>query len=197
MLMTAAIVMTLTRAAWLSVLVGVGVLVLHALRRRPVLAVGLATLLTCSVLVGPALIDGVSDDPRLHHDENAVGRVETSMLLVQQFVRQPIFGWGPMTLSYFPATSGYTEWVPHNTPLAVLVALGAVGFGLYLAPAVLAIIRKSRLTSGASDRPFLVAGVAAYIVNALAIDMQYFSYPHVLFWLCLGCLAAEAEGGVA
>jgi O-antigen ligase len=195
-MMAAAIMLTFTRAAWASVLVGVGVVGLLTIRRRPMLFLVLLAGIVLSIAAVPPLIDALTDDPRLHDDRNAIGRYETSLLSVQQFSQRPLFGWGPETIRYFSGPGGYHGWVSHNSFLSLLVATGLVGGTLYLLPVGLAIARGGR-SVWASDHAsglhsFALAGAATYVVNALAIDMKYFALPHTLFWLCLGVLLGPA-----
>jgi O-antigen ligase len=192
-LMIAAILLTLTRAAWLSIFLGAAVLGLSMLRRRPVVALVLLALVAAAMVGAPALINALADDPRLRDDTNATGRLETSLLSWQQFMQRPLFGWGPLSFTHFSATSGYTEWVSHNTFMSLLVATGSLGMSLYLVPAIVAVVRGCFLAGPLGVevervRRFALAGASAYVVNALAIDMHYFSFPHTLFWLCLGFL---------
>jgi O-Antigen ligase len=202
-LMLGAILLTFTRAAWLSVLVGLITLGLVAARRRP--GVGMLLLVGVAIIVvfGRSLITTLSDDARLQDDANAVGRLDTSVLSAQRFLEQPVFGWGPLTVVRFDTTSGYGDWVSHDSFLTILVANGLVGGIFYFGPAFFALGRGIR-TVVRSDDPlhgadaFALAGAVAYVVNAVAIDMRYFAYPHVLFWICLGVLVARrpATSGV-
>jgi O-antigen ligase len=185
-----ALVFTFTRAALVGVVCGLVIVGLGCLRRRPGVGLGLLLLVGVVAAAGPQLILRLSDDPRLREDTNAIGRVETSELSWQLFSERPIFGWGPLTINNFSATSGYGDWVSHNSFLTLLVATGAVGGLLYLTPIALA--AAPSLGQGAADvgrwRVAAAAGAVAYVINALAIDMRYFSFPHTLFWLCLGLL---------
>ena len=195
-IMAAAILLTFTRAAWASLLVGVGVVGLLAIRRRPMLFLVLLAGIVLSIAALPPLIDALTDDPRLRDDRNAIGRYETSLLSVQQFAQRPLFGWGPDTIRYFSGPGGYHGWVSHNSFLSLLVATGLVGGTLYLLPVGLATsrgVRSAWVSAGAGGlHSFALAGAATYIVNALAIDMKYFALPHTLFWLCLGVLLGPA-----
>lgn len=193
-LMAAAILLTFTRAAWLSVLVGAGVVALLTIRRHPMLFLILLAATILSIAAAPPLIDALTDDPRLRDDRNALGRYETSLLSLQQFSQRPVFGWGPETVRYFSGPGGYHGWVSHNSFLTLLVATGLVGGTLYLLPVGLATWRGGRAiwaSAGAGGlHSFALAGAATYVVNGLAIDMKYFALPHTLFWLCLGVLVA-------
>jgi O-antigen ligase len=199
--MAAAILLTFTRAAWLSVLVGAGTLGLLTIRRRPVLFLVLLTAIVLAIAAAPPLIDALTDDPRLREDRNAVGRYETSLLSLQQFGQRPVFGWGPETIQYFSGPGGYHGWVSHNSFLTLLVATGLVGGALYALPIGAATWRGARAVwpaAGAGGLPsFALAGAAAYVVNALAIDMKYFALAHTLFWLCLGVLLGSVATGGA
>ncbi|MGI9149866.1 MAG: O-antigen ligase family protein [Chloroflexota bacterium] len=201
-LMGGVILLTFTRAAWLSVLVGLAVLGVVSARKRPGVAAALIVMIVLVVMVGPNLIDSLSDDPRLHQDTNAIGRVETSLLSWQLFLQRPVFGWGPLTVVRFDSTTGYGDWVSHDSFMTMLVATGLIGGLLYIGPVVFALTRGVRnvLAAEAPLRDtdaYALAGAAAYIVNALAIDMRYFAYPHVLFWLCLGMLLSRRSAPAA
>jgi O-antigen ligase len=194
--MAGAILMTFTRAAWLSVLVGVGALALLTIHRQPTIFLILLAATILSIAAAPPLIDALTDDPRLRDDRNALGRYETSMLSLQQFSQRPVLGWGPETIRYFSGPGGYHGWVSHNSFLTLLVATGLVGGTLYLVPVGLAAWRGGRSIWGCAGagglHSFALAGAATYVVNALAIDMKYFALPHTLFWLCLGVLVSPA-----
>jgi O-antigen ligase len=121
---------------------------------------------------------------------------------VQLVAQKPIFGWGPLTVTTFDVGSGYEGWSSHNTFLSLLVATGSVGAALYIVAVVRALARgiRSKAAPGvhsSSVRSFALAGAAAYVVNAAAIDMHYFPFPHSLFWLCLGLLVATRSAAKA
>ncbi|HET6319670.1 MAG TPA: O-antigen ligase family protein, partial [Chloroflexota bacterium] len=193
--------LTFTRAAWLSLLVGAGVLGLFSIRRHPVLFVLLLAAMVLSIIAAPPLIDTLTDEPRLRNDANAVGRYETSLLSLQQFIQRPVFGWGPDTIHYYSGPGGYRGWVSHNSFLTLIVATGLVGGALYLLPVGVAGWRGLRSiwrpTGSGAFSSFALAGAVTYVVNALAIDMKYFSLAHTLFWLCLGALVASADRDTA
>src|SRR5207244_11234241 len=113
-LMAAAILLTFTRAAWLSVLVGAGALALLTIHRHPMLFLILLATTILSIAAAPPLIDALTDDPRLRDDRNALGRYETSLLSLQQFSERPVFGWGPETVRYFSGPGGSHGRVSHN-----------------------------------------------------------------------------------
>jgi O-antigen ligase len=194
-LMLLTILLTFTRAAWLSVLMGAAVIALGAARRRPVLAAIVLAGVVAALIFGPALVDRLSDDPRLHEDTNLVGRVETSLLSWQLFLERPVFGWGPLVVNRFDPSTGFGDWVSHDSFLTLLDGTGLLGTVLYFVPVCIALGRGVRTVLGErmplhSGSIYALAGATVYIVNALAIDMRYFSYPHALFWLCLGILVA-------
>jgi O-antigen ligase len=191
LLMLAGVFLTYTRGPWLSVLAGGAVLVAFTLKRRPAFALSLLAASLVSVLVVLQVV-AATDDPRLHSNSDAIGRLDTTLLSLQQFTAQPLFGYGPRPGAFFAATTGYGDWVSHNTFLTLLVAAGAVGFILYIVPLGLALSRAVRANRNRADTIWLfaLAAATAYVVNALDMDMHYFSYPHGLFWLCLGLIAA-------
>jgi O-antigen ligase len=191
LLMLAAVFLTYTRGAWLSVLAGGAVLVAFSMRRRPAFALFLLVAsLGCVVVVLQAV--AAMNDPRLQSDSHAIGRLDTTLLSLQQFSQQPVFGFGPRPGAFFAATTGYGDWVSHNTFLTLLVGAGAVGFILYIVPLGVALSRAVSANRNRADTiwVFALASATAYLVNALDLDMHYFSYPHGLFWLCLGLIAA-------
>ena len=158
--------------------------------------------MVAAILLGPALADTLSDDPRLHEDTNLVGRFETSALSWQLFLQRPAFGWGPLVVHRFDPSTGYGDWVSHDSFLTLLDATGILGGALYFVPVVVALGMGVRIILREpaplrSTTTYALAGAIVYIVNALAIDMRYFSYPHGLFWLCLGLLVAPQSSVVS
>jgi O-antigen ligase len=194
-LMLLGVLFTFTRAAWFSVLMGLALVGLVAIRRRPLLAAILLGGVVAAIVFGPTFAETLSNDPRLQDDTNLVGRLETSVLSWQLFLDRPIFGWGPLVVNRFDASTGYDDWVSHDSFLTLLDATGMLGTAFYFVPVLIALGRgihtilreEAPLRSGTI---YAFAGAIVYIVNALAIDMRYFSYPHALFWLCLGILIA-------
>lgn len=197
-LMLLAVLLTFTRAAWLSVLVGLVIVGVVATRRRPLLAALLLGCVVAAVVFGPTFADALNNDPRLQDETNLVGRLETSVLSWQLFLERPIFGWGPLVVNRFDPSTGYDDWVSHDSFLTLMDGTGILGTALYFVPVVVALGRgthtilreQAPLRSGTI---YALAGAVVYIVNALAIDMRYFSYPHALFWLCVGLLVAPGS----
>jgi O-antigen ligase len=199
-LMLPATLLTLTRGAWLAVLGGGVVLALGVGRRRTVAGLLLVAALIAVVVAAPYALDSVASDPRLQSVATAEGRIETDLLLWNEFLAHPLFGEGPLTFYTFPDATGFGTWVSHNSFLSLLVATGLLGAFLYLLP-VVKILSSGSPTVQASRQwrdvsLFALAGAVAYVINASAIDMIYFSLPHGLFWLCLGLVAANRRVSV-
>ncbi|MEA2294921.1 MAG: O-Antigen ligase [Solirubrobacteraceae bacterium] len=201
-----ATVLTYERAPVVAVVVGV--LLIVASRRQVwnaalifALCAALAGLLTWGMIATSVVERRVSDAGTVQT------RVELAKRSVQLITEHPIIGTGYGTfdeVKNLPGTGSVR--VPlglfdtsHNTFLTILVELGVLGFALMVGHWAWVVRGRIRSWRRGAVVPWLAVGwlalVAVYVVNAMLIDMRFFSYAALLPWIALGCLRRGSPGG--
>lgn len=197
--------LTHTRAVWLSFAL---VVVIGA-----VLARGFRTgyLLTLGVMVMAVVINwsnftssdrsagGVGSANEVHDRLNSIA---TS---VWAFKREPLTGWG---IGRFPAVNTYhhqqfSPEIPwqrgfgissHLDGLGILVELGIVGLGLWLAATVLMYVKlvqsaRRSPARGLYARPLVLTALLCLIAQSttgLTVDLRFFDFPNIIVMLLVG-----------
>jgi len=219
LLMTVALMLTLSRGAWLGLLAGGGlVLALLAwwapslLRAVPRVAcrgaVVLLLLVGAGLLLHPGARERLSQLARTGLSDYTV---QTRLLAIRgalsMFAARPLTGWGPgTTTAVFPqyrppaalldAEFGYWTSLPHNLPVQVAAEMGLAGllpFALLLA-AIFIVSR--RLLRAPGTRQWATAGLFGGIVVYLAANLSAFDNAATLSvgWILLALLASQAAG---
>jgi O-antigen ligase len=92
------------------------------------------------------------------------------------------------------------RFTSHNTFLTILVELGLFGLLLFLLPWVTILGRAiSRALRDPRERALqlgFAAAVAVYVINALFVDMRFFSFIPALPWIALGLVRRYQLDGV-
>ena len=152
-----------SRSAWLALLCGVAVLVLHLApaERRRLLGLGVAF-----GVVAPGLLwlssqfDPVSSYEHLMRSEALDLRLDLSRAAVDTFVSSPFWGVGLGTFSTMPAARGY---IVHSTYLWLLAETGLVGLLLlvHLLVRVYVMGRTALPASNQATRLLGLCGIAS------------------------------------
>lgn len=198
---------TYARASLIAVVVAIALIAAFKSQARYTLigAVVLSVVLTIATwgLVGESSVV----NERFGNVTNAQVRVLLTAWSLELAAQRPVLGWG---YGSFDAAKTYAESsiadIPtafasedtsHNTLLTVLVELGLLG-AVPLLLAILVPVRESvrRLIKGSSRDWRLFAalgGLVVYGINALFIDMRFFSFPALIAWMLLGMLCMILE----
>jgi O-antigen ligase len=91
--------------------------------------------------------------------------------------------------------------VSHNILVTIIAEQGAMGLIPYLLIYVLVLARSFRAyrslpSHGLISRDYVVCvwcGIAAYVTNAMFIEMRYFEYVNVLFFFLVGAMVGMQE----
>jgi O-antigen ligase len=195
---------TYTRAPMLAVLVALALLVAPKSEYRFAAAMALVVCLIAVAIFWGSISDSRVVVGRFANTSNAEGRLLLSAWSIELAARRPIAGWGyggiDAALDY---AKGAIATIPvafarndtsHNTFLTYLVELGVVGIALYAfawVPPVVNAARKLSIRTSVDWRRFALLGIiVVFAVNALFIDMRFFSLPVLLGWMGLGGLEA-------
>lgn len=182
------------RAGWIAVVAGllVQAVVWRGANRRRLALVMLAVIGIAAVIVlRSPIFERKILDPR-----NVMGRIDMTASQLQIWRRFPLLGQGVGTMyGEIVGLQGLEITGSHSTYLNILASIGAIGLIFYLLPQALCVIWGVRRTGMAADGDTDVglvatalAMVAAYGVNALAIETAGFSYVNGLLWLALALL---------
>jgi O-antigen ligase len=200
-------VLTYERAAVLAMVVGV--LAVVASRRRvwngalvAALGLTLAALLTWGFLTSASVYE-----TRVTNS----GTVETRLALaersVQLFAEHPVLGTGYRSFDEVKNLPSGVVRTPlqffdtsHNTFLTYLVEMGLLGAVIILGHWAWVVTRAVRLRRAGHLVGWLSLGwlvlLIVYVVNAMLIDMRFYSYAAVLPWLALGFLRRASRDDI-
>jgi O-antigen ligase len=197
-LMLAVVALTLSRAAWVALAVGLAVLVVMGNRRGRIAVAGVAATAATGavVLLGPgAALARLASVLDVSGNTSNVTRLLLARSSLAMIADRPVFGTGLEAFGLaYPAYAlpgaqvGVTH--PHQVPLAFVAETGVVGLIALVTVVVigaLALRAVGRSPSGIGGA--LVACVLAVGVGSL---FQYFLYYEVA-WLLAGLLMAAAR----
>jgi O-antigen ligase len=193
---------TYARASLVAVVVAASLVIV--LKSKARWATVLVLVIVAVLLVGSwgALSESRVIQDRFGNRSNAEVRLLLAAWSLELARSKPVVGWG---YGSFNAAKGRaTGTIPdiptayaandtsHNSLLTVLVETGAVGMLLFVV-AWLAIgwrfVRSVVIPENRTWYAFALAGGAVvYVVNAMFIDMRFFSLPALLGWWSLGLL---------
>jgi O-antigen ligase len=189
---------------------GIGIVIVVACRRRAwnaaivtALGVTLAGLLAWGFLTSSSIYES-----RVSDTGTVQTRLELAHRSVQLFGEHPVFGTGYRSfdeVKNLPSGPVATplEFVDtsHNTFLTYLVELGILGLALLLSFWGWVLWRAFRHRRADRGAPWLTLGwvvlLVVYVVNAMLIDMRFYSYVAVLPWIALGFLRRTSRDDVA
>ncbi len=156
---------------------------------------------------------------RFSNKTNVEARVLIQKWSIELAKQRPVFGWGYGSFDQVKNSSefGSTGGIPaafgrdstsHNTFLTIVVELGLLGFGLFIAPFAIVLTRAVPLARRAlPERWFLIGSIGAiavYLLNAASIDMRFFSFVPALAFFFLGLIrrfelndSSERGAGIA
>lgn len=183
-----AIFLTGSMFAWVSILVGLAIMLLLA-RRHIVLSV---MFIFCVALI---LIAMSSPDifPRLNEaSATTENRFRIWKLSIRFIKEYPLFGEGFLTYRIVSRNvpGSYVGWHSHNIIIECLLSFGAVGTGLIFAFFGLTFRRLGKLHEGAADKHSASCFVIAMLVAALAHSMVDLTF----MWTQTGLLGAIIIG---
>ena len=183
-----------TRSAWVSVFVVLFVaqFFISGLWKRslPILVIGtLVLLLIWQVIPGISIIV-----QRALVTKTVTQRVDLLNLGWTLFLQKPFLGWGSGALNDILLRQG-EDISSHNIFLTFLVDGGLVlflAFCAFVGYLLIMAIRVYKLTSkGSLERNVLVAmtgSVLIYLLSGLALELKFFGYFNMLFWISAGVI---------
>ena len=193
------IYLSFSRTAWVSLLVGLGILTLF--RKGKIIFLGsiiiLVGLLIWGLNVGPQSYwkQRIKSFATWRSDPNVEKRLIYSEAALRMIRDRPVIGYGPgyeifMRLyqdKYKQVNTGEFATAPHNYYLSLTISTG---------------IKVARREIHQSDSRFtirfsqaLIAGLAGFLLGSLADDPLLNERISFLFWLLIGILAATAAEG--
>lgn len=204
----AAIVFTFTRAAYIAILVTIGIF-LWQRRQLGVILGAIALMVVLGLLAPKAVVDRVTtgvDSSSLAattsadaNDKFTAGRLAGNLLLAPEVLHSPLWGSGTGSTAWSNAvTRGlYTPSHPHNLYLALLMDVGLLGFAAALyfyyrfGRALKVLSRSEELPS--TMRAFF-SGAWASLIGMLVLSVsggQWVPHPEQAFmWLAFGITLA-------
>jgi len=196
------VAVTLSRSAWVGVVVGVVVLALIAGRRvrRAALVVVAATLALGVLLVGPqAIVDRAASTIEVGDDSSNNTRLFMIRAALEMFADHPVLGTGLGTFDrVYPsyrlpeADSGIDH--PHQVPLTLMAEAGIGGVAAMFVVLVTGTAAGLRVARGGPIHERAIpAALAALAVGAF---FQYYLFFEV-GWLFIGLLGASVTGACA
>jgi O-antigen ligase len=199
--------LTLSRAAWLAVLIVLGGLLWLHPRPLSKTALVMVSVFLLVVSTGVLGITGEGVSERLYSEsseESALSRLPVAVASVRMFEARPLTGWGynrfddhdqefqeGITGLFVPTK----DHASHNLYLTILAEQGLVGLGTYLGPALLLAWRTLRHRRDLRQRPRdrqLLATAWVVLLGQLVVTM--FSNLRIPFgfgvwWICLALVA--------
>lgn len=195
-----------SRGSWLGgslVLLGLLFLYPKVVFRIAVVVVALVLLLGNSVLADEIQFA----IERLNEQDTAQGRVIGSMASIRMIEEKPVFGWGYGNYDVYDeqfkervggiaVQEGGTS---HNTPLTIMVELGATGYILYILPAIIWLLRSIAVRrrmpqQGLLSRPLLVmlwlALLHHFTVTNFMDMFRFHVFGITIWWMALGLIGS-------
>lgn len=151
-------------------------------------------------VVVPAAVQG-----RFFDETNTAARVLISNWSIRLAAMRPVFGWGYGAFDLAKSSQSFASGqlpfyyaaanTSHNTLLTILVEEGFVGLIAFAAAPVVALWRSmSRLTRDFDPEQAMATGILlSWLVNAVSIDMRFFSYATTLAFLASGLVLSRCE----
>jgi putative inorganic carbon (hco3(-)) transporter len=204
------IYLSFSRTAWVSLLVGLGILTLF--RKGKIIFLGsiilLVVLLIWGLNVGPQSYwkQRIKSFATWRSDPNVEKRLIYSEAALRMIQDRPVIGYGPgygifMRLyqdKYKQVNTGEFATAPHNYYLSLTLSTGVLGL-LVFGWLLVQVFRVARRETCQSDSRFsvcfsqaLIAGLAGFLLGSLADDPLLNERISFLFWLLIGLLAASA-----
>jgi O-antigen ligase len=151
-------------------------------------------------VVVPAAVQG-----RFFDETNAAARVLISNWSIRLAAMRPVFGWGYGAFDLAKNSQSFASGqlpfyyaaanTSHNTLLTILVEEGFVGLVAFVAAPAVALWRSmSRLARSFDSEQAMATGILlSWLVNAVSIDMRFFSYATTLAFLASGLVLSRCE----
>ena len=214
LLLGTGIYLSFSRTAWVSLLVGLGILTLFRKGKIIFLAsiILLVILLIWGLNVGPQSYwkERIKSFTTWRSDPNVEKRLIYSGAALRMIRERPVIGYGPgygifqklYEEKFKEVDTGEDATAPHNYYLSLTITTGILGllaFGWLL----FRIFRISRKEIRESDSQFtacfsqaLLAGLAGFLLGSLADDPLLNERISFIFWIIIGLLAASSAGRV-
>jgi len=163
-----------------------------------------------AMLVAPSFLDDNTmafAHERIRHEDPVYDRLNLYVVYVNMFISNPIFGVGFLKFSdnapdYFADIDmggvpfQYTELKEHDTFAGILAEMGLVGITFILiiySSILIASIRlyKNLRAHNPEAKPIVIifwGCMAAYLVNAVFIEMRYFEFVNSIFFIFAGII---------
>ncbi len=206
-----AIFFTYTRAAWLGAMLSFMIISLFTFKQSQK-AFAITAILFCmaAMLAAPSFLDDNTmafAHERIRHEEPIYDRLSLYVAYGNMFKNNPIFGVGFLKFSenasdYFADIDmegvpfQYTELKEHDTFAGILAEMGLVGITLILiiyTSILTASIRlyKNLRAHNPEAKPIVIifwGCMAAFVVNAVFIEMRYFEFVNSVFFIFAGII---------
>ena len=202
---TLGIIATMTRSAWIGLLVSIAVMLPLMLRHR-LLTLRILLRLGAAAMAGAVIVILFSGPiiERMTNDDNgsAQTRITTSKVALAIIKDYPLIGcginnYGALLPEYWLGEDVFTRKAPvHNNYLIYAVEIGLLGLGAYLWLLIAAVVRtfralRSRISYHTAVAVGAAASLAAYCVEALSDKSYKESYTLLLtFWALLAVVEA-------
>jgi len=212
LLLGTGIYLSFSRTAWVSLLVGLGILTLFRKGKLIFLAsiILLVILLVWGLNVGPQSYwkERIKSFTTWRSDPNVEKRLIYSGAAIRMIRERPVIGYGPgygifMRLyqdKFKEVDTGEFATAPHNYYLSLTISTGILGL-LAFGWLIFRTFRLSRKEIRESDSRFtvcfsqaLIAGLAGFLLGSLADDPLLNERISFIFWIFIGLLAASAVG---
>jgi len=204
-----AVVLSLTRAVWLSLIVGICLIVYYLPRYRKIIFF----FSSVAVIAGIAVLLFVPSSDLFKERTIEVSPIYSRLALyataLNTAIHKPLFGYGFGTQSFYEASREYLVTfsfidehfglgltVPHNEFLHILVMLGLVGLMAYVGNFYSSMkkskqLYKNSVLNGLYTEKIAVfywAVFSGFFINCMLVDIMWFSYFNSLFFIFTGLM---------
>jgi O-antigen ligase len=204
--------LSLTRAVWLSLIIGLFIIAYYLPRYRKIMAF-FSVSAVVSVISAWMLLPATGALKERAGDIGAIfSRIPLYATALKTAMKKPLLGYGfgantffnasrdnLVSISFIPEHLGLSLSVPHNEFLHILVMLGLVGLAAYIGIFYSSFKKSLRLYKSSSpdliDKKkiavFFQAILAVFIINGSFADLIWFSYFNSLLLLIMGVMESE------
>lgn len=212
-------VLSMTRAVWLGMLVGVIIIAWRSSLARRLLGWSAVPAFVVGIVVLPAIIGDLFAPNTMRERAGEIGpvynRVIATTTALRMWTDKPLFGYGFGRYVYLEnhreylrpvgsiaAELGARVDVPHNEFLHLLVLTGAVGLAVYLFIIYQAarVARRWQILPPGPARGLALGfsgSMAVYLINGLFADLVFFWFHSALFYFLLGTLMGVRDRRLA
>lgn len=204
-----AVLLSLTRAVWLSLAVSLFVIAYYLPRYRKLMTFFFSSAIVGAISAWLVMPESDAFKERTIELGPIYSRIALYATAFNTAIKKPLLGNGfgitsfyeasrdnLVTLSFAPEHFGLGLRVPHNEFIHILVMLGIVGLIAYIG-IFYSSFKKSRelyrlpVTDGFNTRKMAVfywAVMLIFIINSFFVDLMWFSYFNSLFFVIMGMM---------